>query len=167
MTKARLKLHVYRKPHNQWLVLIAVFKLAQAALLIAIGVGARHLLHKDVADWLETLARHLRFNPEWHFVTFILRRSELVNDQILRRFSIALFSYAALGTLEGIGLYLEKVWAEYLTLAISASFLPWELLEMVRKVTIIRVSLFAINLLVFLYLLKLVSARLKWRWPRA
>ena len=61
--------------------------------------------------------------------------------------------------LEGIGLYLEKAWGEYLTLAITASFLPWEIFEIFRRVTPVRVSLLAVNVLVFVYLLKLVTER--------
>jgi uncharacterized membrane protein (DUF2068 family) len=56
-------------------------------------------------------------------------------------------------------LYLEKTWAEYLTLAITASFLPWEVIEICRKLTLVRVSLLTLNVLVFFYLLKLVVAR--------
>jgi uncharacterized membrane protein (DUF2068 family) len=62
---------------------------------------------------------------------------------------------------EGIGLYLEKTWAEYLTLGITASFLPWEVFEIFRKLTVIRVSLLTVNVLVFVYLFSLVTARAK------
>jgi uncharacterized membrane protein (DUF2068 family) len=150
-----------RHHHNQWLVLIALFKFAQASVFILIGLGAHRLLHKDVAAEFEELARHLHFNPESRLVNFIFEKASLINDPLLRRFDIAVFSYAALGIVEGIGLYLEKAWGEYLTLAITASFLPWEIHEIFRKVTWIRVSLFTINLLVFLYLLKVVIE--KWR----
>jgi uncharacterized membrane protein (DUF2068 family) len=60
---------------------------------------------------------------------------------------------------EGIGLYLEKVWAEYLTLIITASFLPWEIFEVIRKLTYFRVSLLVVNALVLFYLLVLVTRR--------
>jgi uncharacterized membrane protein (DUF2068 family) len=51
------------------------------------------------------------------------------------------------------------MWGEILTLAITASFLPFELFEIIRRLTWVRVSLFSINFLVFLYLLKLVIDR--------
>jgi uncharacterized membrane protein (DUF2068 family) len=63
------------------------------------------------------------------------------------------------GILEGIGLYLEKAWGEYLTLVITASFLPWEVIKVVHRVTWIRSGLLVANVLVFLYLLKLVVER--------
>jgi uncharacterized membrane protein (DUF2068 family) len=46
-----------------------------------------------------------------------------------------------------------------MTLAITASFLPWEIFEVMRRLTLIRVSLLTVNTLVFFYLLKLVTER--------
>jgi uncharacterized membrane protein (DUF2068 family) len=147
------------KRHNRWLVLISIFKLAQAALFVAIGVGALRLLHKDLGDMLLRLAHHLHFSPESRFVDFVLDRASIVTDRLLRRFSLAVFCYAALGLAEGIGLYLEKAWGEYLTLGITASFLPWEIFEVMRRVTWVRSGLLLVNALVFIYLLKLVAER--------
>ncbi len=152
--------------HNQWLVLIAVYKLLQALLFIAIGVGALRLVHKDVGDLFALLADHLHFNPEWRIVQFGLEKASLLNDPVLRRIGLAAFCYAALGLAEGIGLYLEKAWGEILTLVITASFLPWELTEVVRHVTWVRVALLIINILVFFYLLALVAEERRRRWHR-
>jgi uncharacterized membrane protein (DUF2068 family) len=140
-------------------MLIALFKFAQALLFIAIGVGARRLLHKDIADELYTLADRLHFNPEWRVVDFIFGKAALINDPLLRRIGFAAFCYAGLGIAEGVGLYLEQAWGEFLTILITASFLPWELFEVFRRVTWFRISLLTINVLVFLYLLKLLVER--------
>ncbi len=142
-------------------MLIAAFKLAQALLFVAIGVGALRLVGKDLGDVLLRLAHHLRFGPESRFVDFILDRASIVNDRMLRRIGVGLFAYAALGITEGIGLYLEKAWAEYFTLGITLSFLPWEIFEVIRKVTPIRSGLLVVNVLVFFYLLKVVVEREK------
>jgi len=148
-----------KRRHNKWLVLIAAYKLLQALLIGLIGLGARHLLHKDVGDELASLADHLHFNSEWRLVSFLLDKAELVHDPLLRRIGIVAFAYSAISAIEGIGLYFEKIWAEYLTLAITASFLPWEIFEIFRRLTWIRVGLLAANLLVFFYLLQLVADR--------
>jgi uncharacterized membrane protein (DUF2068 family) len=148
---------------NRWLILIAAFKLSQALLFIAIGVGALRLVHKDVGDMLIRLAEHLRFNTEPRFVIFLLEKSTLVTDRMLKRIGEVVFIYAALDLIEGVGLYLEKAWAEYLTLAITASFLPWEIFEVLRKVTWIRSGLLTVNALVVFYLLKMVLERGRYR----
>lgn len=147
------------KQHNKFLILIAAYKVAQALLFVAVGVGALRLLHKDVDDVLGQIALALRFNPESRFINFLLDKAALVNDPLLRRIGAVAFSYAGLSLAEGIGLYLEKTWGELLTLIITGSFLPWELFEVFRRVTLVRVGLLIINFLVFLYLMKLVTDR--------
>jgi len=160
--KAMIRLPWRRAPHshhNSWLVLIAIFKLAQALLFVSIGVGLLKLLGKDVGDELAQLADHLHFNPESRLVHFVLERADLFDDRLLRRIGAVLFIEAGLDLAEGIGLYLEKIWAEYLTLLITGSFLPWEVFEIVRRVTWVRMGLFTVNFLVFAYLFKLLLER--------
>jgi uncharacterized membrane protein (DUF2068 family) len=156
MTDSPSRLFPPHLRHNKGLILIAAFKLGQALLFFAMGVGAFHLLHKDVDDVLEKLAYHLRFNPESKFINFLLLKSSILDDRLLKRIVELFFIYASLDLVEGIGLYLEKTWAEYLTLAITASFLPWEVFEIFRRLTLLRVGLLAVNAMVFMYLLKLV-----------
>ena len=78
-----------------------------------------------------------------------------------RRIGALAFSYAALSLAEGIGLYLEKAWGEFLTLAITASFLPWEIFEIFHRLTWVRVGLLVVNVLVFIYLLNIVTRHRK------
>jgi uncharacterized membrane protein (DUF2068 family) len=156
MSESPSKLFTPHQRHNTGLILIAVFKLGQALLFFAMGVGVFRLLHKDIGDELTWLANHLRFNPESRLVNFILEKASLVNDRMLRRIGAVVFFYAALDLIEGTGLYLQKTWGEYLTLIITASFLPLEIFEVFRRLTWIRVSLLTVNMLVFFYLLQLV-----------
>lgn len=159
MTGSTLQIAQKPRHHNKGLILIAVYKLLQALFFVAIGVGAFRLLHKDIGDVLYQVASDLRFNPESRFVNFVLDRATLLNDPMLRRIGFGAFCYAAVGLLEGIGLYLEKAWAEYLTLIITASFLPFEVHEIMRRLTLPRVSLLVVNVLVLVYLLKIVIDR--------
>ncbi len=159
MTGSSLQVTKTAHRHTKGLVLIAVYKLLQALLFVAIGVGALRLLHKDVDDVLYRIASDLRFNPEGRIVNFILDRASLLNDPILKRIGFGAFCYAGIGILEAIGLYLEKAWGEYLTLIITASFLPFEVLEIIRRNTWPRVSLLLVNVVVLIYLSKLVFER--------
>ncbi len=159
MTKFPARLDQKRQQHNKLLILIAAYKGLQALLFVGVGIGAFRLLHQDLDDLLSQVALALRFNPESHFINFLLDKAALVNDPMLRKIGAVAFSYAALSLAEGIGLYLEKAWGELLTLAITASFLPWEIFEIFRRLTWVRVGLLIINVLVFLYLMKLVASR--------
>lgn len=159
MTGSSLQVTKTRRRHNKGLVLIALYKLGQALLFVSIGVGALRLLHKDIDDVLLQVAHDLRFNTESRFVDFVLDRASLLNDPLLRRIGFGAFCYAAIGILEGIGLYLEKAWGEYLTLIITASFLPIEILEIMRRMTMPKVTILIVNIVVLIYLTKVVIDR--------
>jgi len=161
MTDSNPQLDQERRKHNQWLVLIASYKFLLAAMFVAVGVGALRLMHKDIDDVISHLGDLLRFNPESRFVNFLYDRASLINDPLLKRIGALAFSYAGLSLAEGIGLYLEKAWGEYLTLAITASFLPWEIFEIFHRLTWVRVGLLIVNMLVFIYLLRIVVDRRK------
>lgn len=142
-----------RTKRNRWLELIAVYKLLQAALLVSVAVGALRLLHRDVASILANLADKWSVDTEGRLITFLLNKASLVDDHMLRRISFFLFCYAVVGLIEGIGLYLEKVWAEWFTSIITASFLPFEIMELMHRVTWFRIGLLVVNLAVLAYLL--------------
>jgi uncharacterized membrane protein (DUF2068 family) len=157
MTGTSLQIVEKSPNHRAGLVVIAAYKFLCALLFVLVGVGALHLLHKDIDDFAwHALVEVLHWNPESRVVSFLLERAELLDDPMLKRIGFGAFCYAAVCVAEGIGLYLEKVWGEVLTLLITASFLPFEIHELFRRVTAIRVSALAINLLVLAYLLYLV-----------
>src|SRR5437762_13911158 len=142
--------------HDRGLLLIGLFKLAKAIFFFGVGVGAIHLLHKDLEDEIMRLALKFRFDPESRFVSLLLDKVDLIDAPRLRQISVATFGSSALALTEGVGLLLEKVWAEYLTVILTASFLPWELYELARKPDWFRLSLLVINLAVLWYLIWLL-----------
>ena len=153
-----------RKPgaggsHDRGLLTIAIFKLAKSAFFFCIGMGAIHFLHKDLRDPVLWLARALRFDPESRAVSLLLDKVDLIGAPRLREISIATFSYSALALTEGIGLLLERTWAEYLTLILTISFVPWELFELIAHPSSIRVAIFVINLAVLWYLIWLLRRK--------
>ena len=148
-----------RHAHDRGLLLIGIFKLGKSILFFLIGVGVVHLLHKDISDEIMRLAVALRFDPESRFVAMVLNKADLIDAHRLKLISFATFGYSAVALTEGIGLLLEKVWAEYLTLCLTIAFLPWEMYELVRKPDTFRVGLLAINLAVLAYLVWLLRRK--------
>ena len=145
--------------HDNGLLLIGIFKLAKSLFFFCIGIGAIHLLHKDLGDEVMRLATALRFDPESRVVALVMDKVDLIDAQRLREIGFATFAYSALALTEGIGLLLEKVWAEYLTLILTISFLPWELYELVRRPSWMRLGLLVTNLLVLWYLVWLLKRK--------
>ena len=144
---------------DRGLLLIGLFKLGKAILFFLMGVGAIHLLHKDLGDELMRLVTALKFDSENKVVTLLLEKVDLIDTHRLKEISLATFAYSALALTEGVGLMLEKVWAEYLTLFLTISFLPWELYELARRPNWFRLSLLLINLAVLWYLVWLLRRK--------
>lgn len=159
MMQVRERARKKRRTHDRGLLLIGLFKLGKSLLFFGIGVGAVHLLHKDIGDVVMRIAVALKFDPESRFVAMLLDKADLIDPHRLKLISAATFGYSAVALTEGIGLMLEKVWAEYLTLTLTIAFLPWELYELARKPDLFRVSLLLINLAVLWYLVWLLQRK--------
>lgn len=137
---------------NRWLILIGVGKLLKAVLFVALGFGALRLVHKDLVTVVTQWIVDLRFDPESHFVNLILDKVSLISPHRMRQISVGIFCYAAVDTLEGTGLILGKTWAEYLTLILTASLLPWEFFELIHKPNWPKAIFTLLNIAVVWYL---------------
>lgn len=159
MVRAEVHPHDARKHHDRGLLLIGLFKLAKSIFFFGIGMGAIHLLHKDLGDVVMRVAMALKFDPESRFVGLLLDKADLIDIHRLKLISLGTFGYSVVALTEGVGLVLEKVWAEYLTTILTISFLPWELYELARHLTWFRLSLLLINLAVLAYLVWLLRRK--------
>jgi uncharacterized membrane protein (DUF2068 family) len=66
--------------------------------------------------------------------------------------AVGLLAYGLLEGVEGVGLWLAKRWAEYLTVVATAAFLPLEVHELLKTVTVTKVGAFVINVAAVVYL---------------
>jgi uncharacterized membrane protein (DUF2068 family) len=148
---------------ERWLIIIGAWKLLETTLFLILGFGVLKLLHKDLVDVVTRFIIDLGRDPEGHFATLILDRVASIDPHRMKQISIAIFAGAALHFIEGIGLVLRKVWAEYVTLIITASFLPWEVFEIIRHPTWIKMVLTLLNLAVVVFLVFYVQSSLRRR----
>ena len=145
--------------HDRGLLAIGIFKLAKSIFFFCLGVGAFKLLHKDLGDVAMQIAQVLHRDPEGRFVTFLMQQVDLIDAHRLREIGFATFAYSALALTEGVGLMLEKVWAEYLTTILTVMFLPWEVYELARDPNLMRLALLIANLVVLAYLVWLLRRK--------
>ncbi len=165
-TPATVQKHAPVSASEKWVIAIGVIKLVKAALFILLGIGAIKLLHSDLVDVVTRFIVGLRFDPEGRFVNLILEKVALINPHRLKLISFAIFAYAALDIIEGTGLVLRKTWAEYVTLILTASFLPWEMFEIFHHVTWLKIVLTLLNIAVVVYLAFYVQMTVRQRRER-
>src|SRR5258708_24385948 len=142
-----------RRAHGRGLRLIAALKLLKGLALLAVGIGALKLLHKEVAAIVLHWITAFQVDPRGHYIQLLLAKLAIVDDRRLKELSVGTFIYSAVFLTEGVGLALGKRWAEYLTILTTASLLPIEVYELVKHAGIGKVVALVINLPVVVYLI--------------
>ena len=140
------------KAHGRGLRLIAAFKLLKGVALLALGIGALKLLHKDVEAIIVHWINVFQVDPHSHYLQLLLEKLSILDDRRLKQLSVATFIYSAIFMTEGVGLAWRQRWAEYLTIVTTASLLPLEVYELAKHASIGKVLALVINLAVVIYL---------------
>ncbi len=149
--------------YDRWLMAIGALKLGEALLFVLLGFGVIHIMHKDVGDELTRLFVALRFDPEGRLASLLIDKASMISPHQLEQITVAIFAHSALDILEGVGLILRKIWAEFVTIAVSAFFLPFEFVALAHHVTWIRIGVTAINVAMVIYLIFHVQMRIRER----
>ncbi len=143
-----------KKPSkDRLLTLIVIFKFFKGAMLIAVALGAHHLMNRDVSDFAEHIVDAFRVDPNNRYIEALLVKLQFLTAKQLKELSIGSFFYAAIVLTEGTGLALRKHWAEYFTIMVTASFLPLEIYELARRVSAIKITVLTINVAILAYLI--------------
>jgi uncharacterized membrane protein (DUF2068 family) len=150
------------KSHSRGLMLIAAFKLLKGFTLLAVAIGALHLVHRDVAAIADHWINAFQVDPHNRFIHWLLAKLPMVDDRKLKELSVGTFIYAAVFLTEGTGLAFHKRWAEYFTIITTASFLPLEVYEIIHRASIAKGVALVINIVVVIYLVRELR-----RYPKA
>ena len=138
---------------------IAALKLLSGVVLAGVGLGAFRLLDPTLSaqfnEWLHGLALVADTRVVQHALAVLTG----LDAHDLRSIALASSAYAALLLTEGVGLWLERRWAEYLTVAVTASLLPFEGYALSQRVTAVRVVTLIVNVLIVAYLVRELRAR--------
>ena len=153
------------------LEIIAGFKFVQAATLIVAGLGALGLMNAGVSElaqeWLERLALGNGQRFAVAAATHVLPWFNAATPRHFAALGAGAFAYASVFLAEGIGLWQGKKWAEYLTIGVTASLLPFEIAAVHSKLTVVRVGTLLVNSLVIAYLVWELRARNRQERERA
>jgi len=134
------------------LVAIALFKLVKAFTLIALGLGAFKLLDRTTVDRLTNWLLHFSLSTGKHFVDRLVDVLSKLTQRRAAAVGLGAIGYGSLFLVEGIGLWKGKRWAEYLTVVATGLLIPFEVYEIARRSTVVRVMALVINVAAVAYL---------------
>ena len=143
--------------------LIGGFKLLKALVLLASLALLFRVLQPDSTQLLIHWALKLHVDPKNRYLRAALVKLLHLHSAQLRMLGIGTLLYAALFACEGVGLLLDLAWAEYLTIAETAGFIPIEVYQLIAKHGPIRFAVLIGNLLIVIYLLAYVRQRNRMR----
>jgi uncharacterized membrane protein (DUF2068 family) len=143
-----------KRPKETGILLIGIFKLVKGILLVAVGLGALRLLHRDLAALITHWVEVLKADPDNRYIHRLVERAFSVSPRQLKELSVGTFFYASLLLTEGVGLLLRKHWAEYFTVITTTALIPLEIYELIRRFTFTRVGVLALNVAIVWYLVR-------------
>ena len=117
------------KRRVRYLKIIALFKMFKGALLFGLGfsllfLNSRPAWLDQISDWADDqlLLRHSKA------ITFLLNKlQEMLSGGALRATGILALFYCAVLFTEGIGVYRQKRWAEFLMIFATGALIPLEI----------------------------------------
>jgi uncharacterized membrane protein (DUF2068 family) len=139
--------------------LIALFKFCKAGLLVTAGLGALELLRPGALARAQDWAAALATSYDCRALQRPIALAGGLSAGRLEALAVAAFLYAGLFATEGVGLWLARRWAEYLTVVATMSLVPLEVYELTRRVSPVRVLVLALNLAVVGYLIHRLRGR--------
>ncbi len=141
--------------HDAFIKVIIVERIVKATVLTVLAIG---LLVAGNKGWLDTWADYaenqLNLNVGRGIIMqLLLRVVEYVGDfNQITLVAISALAYASLEGTEGVGLAMRRRWAEYLTVIATGGLIPYELYEVVRHPSLLKLGALALNLAVVGYL---------------
>ena len=140
---------------------IALYKLVKVLLLLAIAYGEVRLRDASITAKLLVWASERPSGLEHDVVTYLLQWFSGLSTSRIHALRIVTLSYAAVFTVEGIGLWLQKRWAEWLTTIITGSLIPLEVWELIFRPNIGKAAVLLANIAIVAYLVWHVRSKRK------
>jgi uncharacterized membrane protein (DUF2068 family) len=140
---------------------IALYKLVKVVILLLAVYGEVRLHDATLTAKILSWASARPHGLEHDLVTRGLSWFSGLSESRVHALRLLTLTYAAVFALEGVGLWMQRRWAEWLTVIITASLIPLELWELVHRPSLGAAAVLAANTLIVGYLYWHVSTRQK------
>jgi uncharacterized membrane protein (DUF2068 family) len=101
---------------------------------------------------LRTLFHQLGYNIDNSKLVGLIQHALTLSPTSIKLVAIGLTGYAVIELIEGTGLWLAQRWGEYFAMVATSLGLPYEIYDLVTRATVTAGVLFAVNLVLVLYL---------------
>jgi uncharacterized membrane protein (DUF2068 family) len=146
-------------PRFGMLRMIALYKLLKVLLLLLAAYGELRLHDASLSAKLVTWVEARPTGLEHEVVTWVLQKLSGMNESEIHALRFVTFTYAAVFAVEGVGLWMQKRWAEWLTTIVTASLIPLEIWEFFHRPNLGKAAVVIANTAIVAYLVWHVRAK--------
>ena len=138
---------------------VASFEAAKGIVVLAAGLGTLEILNHGAQHVAEELVRHLHLNPASRYPRVFLLLANEATPSNLWALAMAAAGYSAMRFAEAYGLWRQHRWAEWFSVISGVIYIPFELWELARGITWLRLALLTINLVIVSYMARVLKSR--------
>jgi uncharacterized membrane protein (DUF2068 family) len=141
--------------HLKGLRFIASLEILKGALVVLGALALMRFVHRDITELTAQLLDKLHVPPGASLATYLLQGSNSVTPERIKGLIGFAAIYSAIRFIEGYGLWLARIWAEWFAIISGMVYLPFEVYEVIRRVTWLHCAVLAINIGIVLYMASL------------
>lgn len=136
-----------------FLAWIATYKLIKAILAIGGAFLVLYLRRNSIPDVIRRSASGIGLDPDGALTRRVAHFLLQFDPAVLRSAVWILVGYAVLYCVEAVGLLMEKLWAEWLTIVQTSLLIPFEIQHLIRRPTPLKFVLLWLSVGMVVYLL--------------
>lgn len=143
---------------------VAYFEAFKGIVVFVAATGFLSLIRADVPEVAAILVAHAHLDPASKYPQIFLDAASHLQDSRLLLLAAGAGAYSLLRAIEAYGLFLERTWAEVLAATSGAIYVPFELVDLIRRPTWHSLVILFLNVLVVAIM---VSALVRRRYAAA
>ena len=143
--------------------LIALERIVRGLILFAAGIYLLSHVGSDLGHTADRIMRAVELDPRRPFLRRIVAYLHKLHASEVRIVGLGAVGYGVLELVEGVGLWFDQLWAEYLTVIATSLLIPLEIYELVRHPTVWKAGGLVLNILIVVYLVHVLRQHLKRR----
>jgi uncharacterized membrane protein (DUF2068 family) len=142
---------------------IAIFAAVVGFTALASLIGVLDLLHHDAHALAMSLIERFGLDPESHYPSLLLHYADVLPNANVPLLVAMVCAFIALRFVEATGLWLGKVWGEYLGALSGGIYIPFEVVHWLREPTWLSAFVVLLNVVIVGYLTHTLWQRLQLR----
>jgi uncharacterized membrane protein (DUF2068 family) len=141
---------------------VATVEFAKGMVVVLAGLGVFSMRNKDIWGVAESFLEFFHVNPLHRYVGVFIDLVYRLSDVRLWKIAVVASVYVILRFIEAYGLWYIRPWAEWLAIASGSIYIPFEVVDLMRRPDWLRLLIVVVNVGIVLYMVMLrLEARRK------